>query len=367
MMPIDNPPSKRKIFLSYRHADHADFAERIRDWFAWKYGRESVFMDFDTISLFSRFADDIDTQIAECDVLVAIIGPTWVNELRTRIDNGEKDYVRHEIRLALEKGKPIAPIRIKGAGAPRRRDLPSDLQPMMEYHFAELDSGRHFLDNIERIVNGVEELLARLDMFQSVTQDIQSYRPPEFNIQGAILSFQDAADQEDWYTAREWLSKIRHSGFMPRFYPIDDYEREVNEAIERLEAERDYGVIRSMAERAAKGRESRERVWSALQAFWETHPGYDPDDLTSQFRPGQVHELATKIEGTSFTPTAELQVSKRLDLSIFDHADTINPEALEVLLGEAALVSIAERLEDDSKTLSFEEVQRLGILPAFDE
>jgi hypothetical protein len=337
-----NDQPKRKIFLSYRRADHPDFVERIRDWFAWKYGRDSVFMDFDTIPPFTRFADFIREKVRECDVLVAIIGPQWLDLLQQRMTDAEDDYVRVEIRLALDEGKPIAPICIKDALSPRRRDLPSDLQPMMDYNVAHLNSGRHFLDNIERTVEGVEQLLARIEMFQSVKQDIEQYRPPEFDIQGAILNFQDAADHEDWYMARDWLKRIRHSNFMPRFYPIDDYEREVREAIDRLEAKRDYQVISLMANRAEKGREERGRVWSALQAFWEVHSGYDPDELARRFDPAHITEPEVVMSDDIM-----INLSQAIDLSIFDNISNVDSSRAEELFAPEKLAALARDSFDE--------------------
>lgn len=358
--------ARRKIFLSYRRADHPDFVERIRDWFAWKYGRDSVFMDFDTIPPFTRFADFIREKVRECDVLVAVIGPSWLDLLNQRMSDTEEDYVRLEIRLALEEGKPIAPICIKGALSPRRRELPPDLQAMMDYNVAQLNSGRHFLDNIERTVEGVEQLLARIEMFQSVTQDIQVFRPPEFDIQHAILAFQESADKEDWYTARDWLKRIRHSGFMPRFYPIEDYETEVREAIERLEARRDYDVIRSMASRAEVGREDTKRVWSALQAFWESHPSYDPDDFAKRFRPAPITQQAA-LGGLSQADAAPIYKERSrsqagINLDIFDNLDALDAEAADALFDPDALAELAEPPASETESLSLEQAVSLGLV-----
>jgi hypothetical protein len=38
-----------KLFVNYRRADHPEFVETIRTWFLHRYGRENVFMDFDSI------------------------------------------------------------------------------------------------------------------------------------------------------------------------------------------------------------------------------------------------------------------------------------------------------------------------------
>ncbi|MEP6989213.1 MAG: toll/interleukin-1 receptor domain-containing protein, partial [Chloroflexota bacterium] len=223
---------KRKIFISYRRADNPDFVERIRDWFAWKYGRDSVFMDFDTIPPFTPFADFIRDKVRECDLLVAIIGTDWVKSLNDRIKNADdEDYVRTEIRLALELKKPIAPICIKKAAIPNVRDLPLDLRAMLDYNSATLDSGRHFLDNIDMILNAVEHQLQRLDAWKVMAM-VQN---AQFDVMTAIQHYQDAADHDQWTAALDWLSRIRRSGYAPDWYPLDDYEREAKEAL-RLQA-----------------------------------------------------------------------------------------------------------------------------------
>src|SRR5262249_51707799 len=77
--------AQRKVFFNYRRSDNPDFVERIRDWFIRAYGRENVFMDFDNIPPFTRFSEFIRDKVGECDVLIAIIGPTWLDALRARI------------------------------------------------------------------------------------------------------------------------------------------------------------------------------------------------------------------------------------------------------------------------------------------
>jgi tetratricopeptide (TPR) repeat protein len=153
--------SVRKIFISYRHDDHADFVERIRDWFIMKYGRDNVFMDFDSIPPFTRFADYIRSKVAESDVMMVIIGPRWLELLREKAANFQEDFVRIEVALGIEMGKIIAPICIKDAQVPPGASLPPDLKSLVDYHVAHLSSGRDFLDSIEKVVNAVEGEVAR--------------------------------------------------------------------------------------------------------------------------------------------------------------------------------------------------------------
>ncbi len=151
--------SNLTVFISYRRDDNADFVERIRDWFMMRYGRDNVFMDFDTLPPFVPFAEFIRERVRESDVVVAIIGPRWLELLREKEAAGLEDYVRIEVGLALKEGKLVAPICIKDAPIPREADLPPDVRPMLAYNAARIDTGRHFLDNIDRIVNGLEQAI----------------------------------------------------------------------------------------------------------------------------------------------------------------------------------------------------------------
>jgi hypothetical protein len=148
-----------RIFVSYRRADSPCFAERIRDWFMLAYQRENVFMDFDAIPPFVDFEVFIVEQIAKVDVMLVIIGPRWLEMLNERMKTDELDYVRMEIRQAIQMGKLVAPIVVDGARTPRSDELPEDIRPMMRANIPRLDSGRQFLDNIERIISALPKAL----------------------------------------------------------------------------------------------------------------------------------------------------------------------------------------------------------------
>lgn len=347
--------TKRKIFFNYRRADNPDFVERIRDWFAWKYGRDSVFMDFDTIPPFTAFADFIREKVRECDLLVAIIGPEWSKLLSERMAmTDEEDYVQTEIRLALEEGKPIAPICIKKAIVPRVRDLPPQLRPMMDYHVAHLDAGKHFLDNIERILDGVEQQLTKLDALKVIAQVQQV----EFDVFAAIQSYQDAADKEEWKKALDWIEKIRHSGFVPSFYPLEDYEQQARDALKMQQTEREYNIIRTMAQRATQ-KEARERVWAALETFWQTHPAYDPDNLTTQFRPKSIG-IQLNDFGTARDSISVVKEFPELE-QVLTGLDKIQPEIADAVFNFDTLEQIVEKLPRGDQSITIEEAQDMGI------
>ncbi len=377
------PPRKRKIFINYRRADNTDFVERIRDWFVLRYGRESVFMDFDNIPPFTKFADFIRETVADCDVLVAIIGPAWMQMLQEKISqHDEEDYVQVEIKLALEQKKLIAPICIKGAPVPKTLHLPPDLRPLMDYNVAHLNSGREFLDNIGRIIDALEKKLDELEGMKVVSRDIDAIEQISFNIRHVIKNFETAETQGDYQAALHWLHQIRTSGYAPAYYPLDDYETEIKGKILIQQTESAYQFIRSMADRAIRKPSERDRVWTALKSFWQTYPGYDPDDLASQFRlmpdyneeledyetlvltPNHV-EFSAQIHGTSSTPdNTHLTISPidGFDVSLLDRLDSLDESTADDIFTPEHMAVVAADLDIDPRTITLTEAEQSGIL-----
>src|SRR5262245_52485603 len=93
-----------KVFISYRRDDSAGHAGRLHDRLEREFDRNLLFMDVDKIPLGADFIDVINGEVAKCDVLLAIIGPNWIeaedDNGNRRLDN-EQDFVRLEIRAAL--------------------------------------------------------------------------------------------------------------------------------------------------------------------------------------------------------------------------------------------------------------------------
>src|SRR5215468_12226322 len=100
-----------KIFVNYRRDDVPDGAARVRDGLAAKFGKSNVFMDVDNLLAGQRFASELAKALDACDVLLAIIGPRWMELLKAKAASGERDYVRDEIAAALKRGIVVIPVR----------------------------------------------------------------------------------------------------------------------------------------------------------------------------------------------------------------------------------------------------------------
>ena len=66
------------VFVSYRRQESSHFAGRLHDRLADRFGEDRVFIDVDAIEPGMDWAEAIDRAVAECSVLLAVIGPGWL-------------------------------------------------------------------------------------------------------------------------------------------------------------------------------------------------------------------------------------------------------------------------------------------------
>lgn len=126
--------TQRAIFISYRGADHAH-AFLLRDRLARLFGEANIFFDKDRDSIppASDFPGVLDLAIQSAEIVVAVIGPGWMAaESLARLNNDPKDFVRRELRGALQrrdKGESVQvlPLIFDGARMPEAGQLPADL------------------------------------------------------------------------------------------------------------------------------------------------------------------------------------------------------------------------------------------------
>ena len=97
------------IAISYCWEDSTSVAARLHDRLRSEFGKENVFMDFDSIPYGVDFREHIKRTLERADVVVAVVGPGWLGaqkEASRRIDD-PSDFVRLEIAGALQRGIPV--------------------------------------------------------------------------------------------------------------------------------------------------------------------------------------------------------------------------------------------------------------------
>jgi hypothetical protein len=149
------------IFLSYRREDTKGITGRISDRLKIRFGKSSIFLDTEMIPAGVDFRTYIETVLADCKVMLVIIGPRWTGARasgRPRIFQ-DGDLVRIEIEIALKKNIPIIPVLIDRAPMPEAEQLPVSLQPLIFFEGAPLDSGGDFHDHSKRLIRAIERHL----------------------------------------------------------------------------------------------------------------------------------------------------------------------------------------------------------------
>jgi TIR domain len=151
------------IFINYRRDDAPGVAGRLFDYLALKFPRRSLFMDVDAMKPGMDFAKQLDTQVSQCQVLLAVIGPHWLDAKdqagQRRLD-AEKDYVRIELASALKRAIPVIPILVDGAAMPHEDTLSDDLKPLTRRHALELRHTR-FNADADAIMHALESVVPR--------------------------------------------------------------------------------------------------------------------------------------------------------------------------------------------------------------
>jgi TIR domain-containing protein len=152
-----------KLFISYRREDSAVVAGRIFDRLQAHFGRSSVFMDVDSIPYGTDFRKHLTDAVAQCDVMLALIGGDWLKvqaDGRRRIDE-PNDFVRIEIKAALDLGIRVVPILLGQTMMPLEEHLPENLKELAYRHAAQVDPGKDFHLYMDRVVKKLDQLLAQ--------------------------------------------------------------------------------------------------------------------------------------------------------------------------------------------------------------
>ena len=159
------------IAISYRRDDSLPIAGRLYDRLEQQFGRQNVFMDFDSIRPGFDFRDQIKETIERSKVVIAIIGPHWLGEQ----DDGSRridyptDFVRLEVAHALQRGIPVIPVLLNDTPMPASETLPSDIQALAFRHALPLDSGLDFHQHAERLVMGIQGIIGKKGGRRSLT------------------------------------------------------------------------------------------------------------------------------------------------------------------------------------------------------
>lgn len=260
-----------RIFISYRRKDALAVAARLFERLEAHFGKDTVFMDIDTIPPGVDFRKFIADSVAKAAVVLTLIGDTWLaasdGQLR-RLDD-PNDFVRIEIESALSHGVLLIPVLIAGTPMPRSAALPTSLGALTQLHAYSIDPGRDFNIHVDRLIRRLEDStelksssqpslrpanqadvlaeLARFDFIKTSTnpQDFRDFLARYPNGQMSDLALQRYRDLEHraWRELERSRDARRLSEFLQTF-PDGTNAREVQARLQVLDEERQqWGII----------------------------------------------------------------------------------------------------------------------------
>ena len=138
-----------KIFINYRRGDDPGNTERLFDRLEQAFPRDQLFIDVDSIPPGHDFVRVLEDRVAECDVLLTVIGKCWLQARDEqgirRLDKAD-DFVRIEIASALNQDKLVIPVLVQDAQMPKPDQLPEAIRPLARRNAVRLTHERFEAD-----------------------------------------------------------------------------------------------------------------------------------------------------------------------------------------------------------------------------
>ncbi|MCE9524776.1 MAG: toll/interleukin-1 receptor domain-containing protein [Planctomycetales bacterium] len=151
------------LFISYRRSDSSDITGRIFDRLVGHFHNKpvKVVRDVDSIPVGDDFREVLRDRIQDCDVVLVIIGPTWItvkDGKGTRRLDDASDTVRIEIEQALQLKKKVIPVCVTHTTMPTEDDLPGTLKKLAFRNGVQVRPDPDFNNDISRLISALERI-----------------------------------------------------------------------------------------------------------------------------------------------------------------------------------------------------------------
>ena len=149
----------KEIFISYRRSDSNELVGRLCDHLIKRYGKRAVFRDVLAISPGENFDEAISNALEDTIIFIPIIGDDWLtvtDQNGTRRLDSETDFVRREIKFALDNERRIVPMLIQDASIPKKEELPESLAELTDWNALELRDDPDFGNDLKRLYETID-------------------------------------------------------------------------------------------------------------------------------------------------------------------------------------------------------------------
>jgi hypothetical protein len=150
------------IFISYRSNDDPGNVQALYSQLKEQvFTGDQLFMDVDKIAAGTDFPGILNSKLAECRIVLAVIGEGWLDakdKFGNRSLDNPRDWVRVEIESGLTQGKPVIPVLLREARMPHANELPEPLRPLATRNAVRLRHER-FADDVRHLIESMQEAL----------------------------------------------------------------------------------------------------------------------------------------------------------------------------------------------------------------
>jgi len=180
-----------RIFVNYRTGDGEFAAAMLHLHLAGVFGIGSTFLASQAIAAGRDFEREILDQLAACTVVLAVIGPRWLESAddtgRARLELAD-DWVRRELVEAFDRGITVIPVLLDDRPRLGASSLPSELAALGRCQYVRLRH-RHAGADLDRVVAALRaaddqmlpvleaDLRAYLDALAAAMSATQSWMP----------------------------------------------------------------------------------------------------------------------------------------------------------------------------------------------
>lgn len=149
-----------RLFISYRREDSQHAVDRLHAALKPHFNNpeDDIFIDVDNIPFGVDFVEHLDGKVAQCDIMLVVIGKHWITAQdpqsgKPRLDDAA-DFVRIEIASALARGVPVVPLMLDGTELPTVDALPAELKPLATRNGVNVDR-LTFETDVARLIGGL--------------------------------------------------------------------------------------------------------------------------------------------------------------------------------------------------------------------
>jgi hypothetical protein len=130
------------VFISYRRESSSTFAGVLYDVLCKNFPSGVVFKDKNKLLPGKDFREGINHAIDLAHTMLVLIDRNWLNMTDEKGNKRlwkEDDFIRYEIKTAIEKTKCIIPVLFDGGKMPVAADLPTDINKLCDFQAFEID------------------------------------------------------------------------------------------------------------------------------------------------------------------------------------------------------------------------------------